>query len=98
MPKRLILASASPRRKEFLALLKLPFEIIPSEVDEDWFIDRSDGSPAELAKELAREKAMDIFYQISHGQVGSRSKNQIVIAADTMVVSDRGGEDKILGK
>ena len=98
MPRRLILASASPRRKELLALLKLPFDVIPTDIDEEWFIERSDGSPSEIAEELAREKATDIFYQISQGHLLGAEHNTIVLAADTIVVSDRGGEQVILGK
>ena len=98
MPKRLILASASPRRKELLAVLKLPFEVIPSEVEEDWLLDRSDGSPTQLAEDLAREKAMDVFHQVSFGQLAPKRENRIIVAADTIVVSDRNGENEILGK
>lgn len=97
MTKRIILASASPRRKELLALLRLPFDVIPTDVDEEWFIERSDGSPSEIAEELAREKAMDIFLQVSHGHIRAETPT-IVLAADTIVVSDRGGEQVILGK
>ena len=32
--QRLVLASKSPRRKELLDLLQIPFEIIVSEIDE----------------------------------------------------------------
>ena len=35
MIDRIILASASPRRKEILEMLKIPFEVIPSEADEN---------------------------------------------------------------
>ena len=33
--RRIILASTSPRRQELIASLRIPFEIMPSEADED---------------------------------------------------------------
>jgi len=80
--KRLILASASPRRRDLLAEVGLRFEVIPSSVEEE----HQDGlSPLEVARTLAGEKAAD---------VASRFTSGIVIGADTIVVLD--GE--ILGK
>ena len=32
--KKLILASASPRRKEILSLLNIPFEVMPADIEE----------------------------------------------------------------
>jgi nucleoside triphosphate pyrophosphatase len=80
--KRIILASASPRRKELLEKIGLKFEVAPSNYAEDM---RSKLSPDELARSISLEKAK---------MVASKRKNAIVIAADTFIVS-RG---KILGK
>lgn len=53
LESRLVLASASPRRRELLARLAIPFEVLPVDVDE-----AVRGSRADLeARRLAREKA-----------------------------------------
>lgn len=51
---RLVLASASPRRKEFLARLKLPFDVRPVDIMED---PGASTNPQIVARRLAREKA-----------------------------------------
>src|SRR6266516_4871826 len=102
MARRLILASSSPRRKELLSLLRLPFEIYPSQVDEsriatgdaDEVIERT---PERLAERLAYEKAWDVFDQIRFGQIPPAERN-IILAADTIVVTERPGESTVLGK
>lgn len=82
MSKKIILASASPRRESLLKQIGINFQVIPSNVDEDDF-DHSD--PATHAQILALKKAQD---------VAARIKNGIVIGADTQVIAD--GE--VLGK
>jgi len=78
----LILASASPRRRELLALAGLPFEVTPAAVDET---PQAAEPPEACARRLAREKA-----QVAAG----RAVMALVVAADTIVV-DNG---RILGK
>jgi septum formation protein len=85
MPKRLILASASPRRKELLSLLGLPFDVIPSDVDESMTGYPSTGA---MAGELAKEKAFSVWQQLR--------ADTCVLAADTIVVAER--SDTMLGK
>ena len=80
--KRVILASASPRRKELLEKIGLKFEVEPSNYAEDM---HSKLRPDELAKSISLGKAK---------VVASKHKNAIVIAADTFIVF-RG---KIMGK
>jgi septum formation protein len=80
--KRIILASASPRRKELLEKIGLKFEVEPGNYEED--ID-SRSEPHELARGLSLKKAE---------AVASKHKDAIVIAADTFVVF----EGEILGK
>ncbi len=80
--KTIILASASPRRKELLERLGLKFQVEPSNYQEN--ID-SRLEPHELARKISLEKA---------GIVASRHRNAIVIAADTFIIID----DRILGK
>lgn len=76
---RLILASASPRRSELLALLGRPFEVITADVDEAPLPNESAG---ELVVRLARAKAS----AVAQGDQGNQSA--IVIGADTVVVVD----------
>lgn len=77
---KIILASASPRRKELLSYLNIDFTIIPSKKDEN-----ASGSPEEVVKSLALQKASDI---------ASKYKDCFVIGADTIVCLD----NKVLGK
>ncbi len=80
--KTIILASASPRRRQLLEKIGLRFEVEPSNYEENM---HSLLEPHELAQKISLEKA---------GAVASKHKNAIVIAADTFVVF--GGQ--ILGK
>jgi septum formation protein len=81
-PRRLILGSGSPRRRELLDLLGLPFEVATSSVVE---VPRNDETPEDFVSRTAREKGLD---------VASRYDDAVVLAADTIVVVD----DQILGK
>ncbi len=78
----IILASGSPRRKQLLEQIDLDFEVIPSQVHEDFSIDLS---PPEFVEHYAREKAND---------VAQTHPDKWVIGADTVVVFD----SHILGK
>lgn len=74
---KIILASASPRRKEILSLLNIPFEIVVSDADET--IDAS--LPAYFTAEtLSLKKATAVAKTLD--------TPSIVIAADTIVVKD----------
>lgn len=81
--RQIILASASPRRKELLLQAQIPFVVRPSEVDEEAV--ELYGSPAKKAETLAYLKARDVSGKISEG---------LVLGADTVVVL----EDEIFGK
>jgi septum formation protein len=77
---RLILASASPRRRELLERLGLPFEVRPSGIEEPL----AAGVPAStLATTLARAKAADIADRLRAG-----GEAALVLSADTLVVLD----------
>ncbi|MBI2832688.1 MAG: septum formation inhibitor Maf [Chloroflexi bacterium] len=80
--KKIILASASPRRKGLLEQIGIQFEVEASDYEEH--IDPG-LEPHRLARKLSLEKAM---------VVADRHKNVIVIAADTLGVLD----GRILGK
>ena len=80
----LILASASPRRKQLLTEAGYKFDIIPSKVDESTF--PSEGiRPIQYAKNLALQKAKD---------VAKKHPRSLVLGADT--VADFQG--RIIGK
>jgi septum formation protein len=50
----LVLASASPRRRELLARTGLAFDVVPADIEE---VARAGEAPEALAERLAREKA-----------------------------------------
>jgi len=80
--KKIILASTSPRRKQLMELLGLPFEIMPSEYEEDMTLPMT---PGELAKHLSFGKAK---------AVAGKNDHAIVIGSDTFVSF----ENQVLGK
>ena len=86
MNSTLILASASPRRRELLAQAGYLFEVQASSVDESR---RSGEDAIRFATRLAREKAQEVFALRQ-----SSGAPTLVLGADTVVVCD--GE--ILGK
>ena len=81
--KKIILASASPRRRELMEQAGYEFEIQVSHKEETY----TSTEPEEIVKELALLKAKDVAEQ-------NEAKNLIVIGADTVVAY--GGA--ILGK
>lgn len=82
--KRIILASASPRRKELLEQIGLTFEVTVSNVPE--VITKSE--PSEVVEELSVQKAK------AAAQAQMKEGAAIVIGADTIVCQD----GKIMGK
>ena len=85
----IVLASASPRRRDLLALLGMPFVVWPAQVDE---IRRPGESPDTLVARLSATKAAAAR---SHAvQSGSPGVDALVVAADTVVVLD----DTVMGK
>ena len=107
---RLVLASASPRRRELLSQIGLEFTVMPSTKEEN----ANTTEAGALVQELSRQKAVDIWEQLSGGQGqnpdadqeqiseetqepnlnGKRQPELLVIGADTVVCC----EGKILGK
>ena len=78
---QLILASASPRRKALLSLFHLPFTVRAADIDETM---DSEKPPFDEVARVSRSKALAV----------GRGKEDIVIAADTIVVC----QGKVLGK
>ena len=107
---RLVLASASPRRRELLSQIGLEFTVMPSTKEGN----AKTTEAGALVQELSRQKAVDIWEQLSGDQGqnpdadqeqiseetqepnlnGKRQPELLVIGADTVVCC----EGKILGK
>ncbi|XP_063999542.1 probable bifunctional dTTP/UTP pyrophosphatase/methyltransferase protein isoform X2 [Pogoniulus pusillus] len=88
--KRVVLASASPRRQEILTNVGLRFEVVPS-----WFKETLEKSsfaaPYEYAMETAKQKALEVANRM---HVKHLKTPDVVIGADTIVSVD----DEILEK
>ena len=82
---RLVLASASPRRRELLAGAGIAFDVLPAEIDET---PRAGETPRALVVRLALEKAHAVAERVAP------EPRRLVLGADTIVVI---GED-VLGK
>lgn len=82
---RIILASASPRRRDLLKTAGLRFDIIPSRIEEDVFGVSDASDPGEYVRTLAVAKA---------GDVAESNPDAWVIGADSIVLI----EDRILEK
>lgn len=75
MTPRRVLASASPRRREILATLGIPFDVVPSDADETPIPGLA---PEALARRLAVAKAREV----------AAREAGFVLGADTIVVVD----------
>ena len=71
-PERLILASASPQRRQLLSMLRVDFDVQPTHVEE-----LTEGDPAEVVLENARRKAR-----------AAAAEGALVIGCDTDVALD----------
>lgn len=84
--RRIILASTSPRRRELLSSLHIPFEVVPSHADEttpeDW-------SPEIIVTELAKRKADAVYRSLN-----PQDRQGVIVGSDTVVVRDH----VVLGK
>jgi septum formation protein len=85
----LILASASPRRRELLTQAGFTFQVHPAHIPED---PNPDEDPIRYVVRLAREKAVAVFTEL----IGNpeTAANLAVLGADTTVTLD----NHILGK
>jgi septum formation protein len=95
MDRPIILASASPRRREFFELLRLPFIVRTADVDET---PRPGETPDVLVARLSATKAAAVARGLGAtdqgGELADGLESKLVVAADTVVVLD----DEILGK
>lgn len=86
MEKAIILASASPRRRELLSQIGLGFVVRESSGEER----AVSSEPSQVVKELSRAKAADVFAHLSEEE----KEESLVLGADTVVVCD----GRIMGK
>jgi septum formation protein len=76
MQPRVVLASASPRRRELLRLVGIPHDVEPADIDESYLVGED---PRSHAERLARAKASAID-----------AADAVIIGSDTIVVVDGG--------
>jgi len=75
-PPPIVLASGSPRRKQLLEMLHIPFRVIPPDVDEHVLPGEE---PGHYVTRLSRAKAEAVV---------ARAPGDVILAADTTVVLD----------
>jgi len=81
VPRHIILASTSPRRRELIATLGIPFDIVPSYADEST---SEKWTPEQIVQELARRKAEAVYHSTSF----DGDSAGIIVGSDTIVVRD----------
>lgn len=84
-PIKLILASASPRRKELLGHLNIPFQVLTKNIPEE----SNATDPVEFSRQIAIDKGRATFEDYQLGLT-----NVLVVSADTIVCLGK----KIYGK
>lgn len=85
---RLVLASASPRRRDLLERAGVEFEVRVSGANEDL---EGEPLPEEAARELALRKARAVAVEL-------RGEATLVLGSDTIVALGREGAGRLLGK
>lgn len=84
--KNIVLASASPRRRELLSLTGIKFQVLPGNIEEK----ASSSRPSQMVRELSSQKALAVFESFSEEE----KEKSLVIGADTLVAID----GRVLGK
>ncbi len=79
----LYLASASPRRRQLLTQAHIPYELLPSQVDEEALTADYQGEPEELGQYLAIAKAL-----AARTELLRKGKWGRILTADTTVLLD----------
>ena len=83
--EKIVLASASPRRKELLERADLKFTVVPSSGEEEI----GEGTPDQVVENLSRSKAFSVAEELKR-----EKEVKLVIGADTIVAF----QNHILGK
>jgi septum formation protein len=76
---QIILASGSPRRKEIMDMMGIPYQVLTSNLEEI----TEETNPSEIVKSLAVRKTRDITAKLTQDREAPR--DYIIIGADTMV-------------
>lgn len=84
--KEIILASSSPRRKELLERVGIPFKIFPVDIEESY---PSDINSLDVSSYIAGQKALEAYKKLPENL-----KDHIILAADTVICYN----DMVLGK
>ncbi len=84
--EEIILASGSPRRKELLQRIGIPFRVMKSECEEI----TTKKEPCDVVMELSQQKAFDVYSKLSEAE----RRGRLVLGADTIVAI----HGRILGK
>lgn len=84
--EEIILASGSPRRKELLQWIGIPFRVVKSECEEI----TTKKEPCDVVMELSQQKAFDVYSKLSEEE----RRGRLVLGADTIVAI----HGRILGK
>lgn len=80
---RIVLASASPRRKELLGMLGFRFVVRPADVDESQHVGEK---PEDYVRRVARSKAQAVATSLPSNEFSTAAAGPVVVAADTVVV------------
>ncbi len=83
----LVLASASPRRRDLLVQAGYEFEVLPAEVPEDL---RPGESPIPYVLRLAREKAQAVAASRELASLAHHRRPPLILGADTTVLAPTG--------
>ena len=86
----IILASASPRRKEILSSLGVDFTVLTADTDESSDIT----DPRRLTEELAAKKGQAVYGLLKKEYSDKNAQEAVIISADTVVYAN----GRILGK
>ena len=83
-PKKhdIILASASPRRKQLMKMAGVRFSVVPADI------------PEIVPEDIPPEKVSQYLAEIKAGYILSENENSVVVGADTTVIC----EGRVLGK
>ena len=88
---KLVLASQSPGRKELLSYLNIPFEIIPSGLDEDKITGKT---PLDTLKLRSKLKGESVAHKTLSSRFTLHAKRFIILSADSGAILD----GKLIGK
>lgn len=92
--KRIVLASASPRRRQILQeQLKLRIEVVASQFDESSLDKQQFATVADFVQENSKQKALVVFDQLFQA---AKESNLLVIASDSVVVVKAQGDKEII--